>query len=1721
MDKKENHIINIIIQFCGSITVFIGISAIFGWILGVPEFASFASGKIPMALSSAVLFVLLGFIIFFYQLLPASRIMQKIGIALSYFGIFFSILLLYLSLNGILLPIEHLGLKISEGADDFIVGHMSPVTAFSFLFAFFSFLIIQTKLQQKKLIKTSIIFITLVFVISIIFLLSYLLGTPLLYAGSFIPPALTTSLAFLLLSIALLLTSGLKVLSNEEMSNALGTRYTFTLALVFIILFISIMTAGYSYYKSYEKQSRIRIEQELESIATIKVNQIVQWRKERLRDAEVIYKNIEFSKLVKQFFNNQNNLEVKNGIQEWIDQVRSIYEYNRISLIDVKGKELIASPRHKIYSKQSFSLPGYEIRKLNEIIFKDFFRDEKDKRIYLEVLIPIKFQNSLIGILTMRIDPQLFLYPLINEWPLPSKTAETLIIRRDGEEVVYLNELKFQRNTALNFRRLITEKNLTSASAVLGKKGIVQGVDYRGFQVLAYLCEVPNSPWYMVARIDLSEIYAQLKERFWSIIILLALFLIGLSTSIGLIWRNQISKFYLERYQSTEKIRKLNRVYFVLSEINEAIVRIRNPQELFEKACDIVVNKGGFQIAWIGKINSHKKKIIPIAINGISEDQLTKLDFNLSDDDSLLGMQWRDINSPTRIISNHIQIDKSILHLHKDSELNNLKSSAAFPLNVFGQVWGVFKLYSNEVGFFDEEELKLLDELAMDISFSIEFAEKEAERMHAEEKLLSSEVRYRRLFESAKDGILILDAETGKIVDVNPFLIDLLGYTKENLIEKEIWELGFFKDIVANFDKFLELKKNKYVRYENLPLETHDGRKINVEFVSNVYQVNSSKVIQCNIRDITARKLVEQTLIESEEKFRIITENSADAIFVTDNKGRYIYVNSKTIHLLGYTKEEILSLSIADLAPKDKVEGYIQIFSELLKVGRGFSELELIKKDGNLISVDLNAVLLPNGLVYGSCRDITQRKRAEQELLKLSRAVEQSPVSVIITDTKGNIEYINPKVTEITGYELAEVIGKNPRIFTSGEKPKSEYKILWDKITEGKEWRGEFHNKKKNGELYWELASISAIVNEKGETTHYLAVKEDITERKLAEKEITMLAHSLKSINECVSITDMEDKIIFVNEAFLKTYGYSSNELIGKQISIVRSPNNPPELVEKILNNTINGGWYGELWNRRRDGSDFQIYLSTTIINDKTGNHLGLIGVATDITERKQTEAALKKKEYMLSQSQSLAHIGSWGWDLKGPIEWSDETYSIYHVSPHTFIPTFESLISLIHPLDRSLMEKWIQNNIGGKKSHNLEFRIIIPDGSVRIIYGTGDLILDNEGNPHYMAGTVQDITERKLVEEELIKSKDEFRMLAESMPQIVWITRADGRNIYFNQQWVDYTGLSLFDSYGDGWNKPFHPQDQKLAWDAWKEATNTNTVYSIESRLRRADGEYKWFLVRGVPILDADGTIVKWFGTCTDINEIKLTEQELIKAKEKAEQSDKLKTEFLAQMSHEIRSPMNAVMSFASLLRNELNSTLTTECTEYFDGIDSAGRRLIRTVDLILNSSEIQIGTYQPTFDDVDIIGEVIQSILKDYTKLFQEKDLKLIFYSNISECFVNVDRYSINQIFVNLIDNALKYTMQGSFEISAETDEHYSRIKITLKDTGVGMSEDFINNMYEPFTQEDRGYSRRFEGNGLGLSLVKKYCDLNKISISVESNKGVGTKFTLIIKYVKCIYK
>ncbi|MCX7797548.1 MAG: ATP-binding protein [Melioribacter sp.] len=245
------------------------------------------------------------------------------------------------------------------------------------------------------------------------------------------------------------------------------------------------------------------------------------------------------------------------------------------------------------------------------------------------------------------------------------------------------------------------------------------------------------------------------------------------------------------------------------------------------------------------------------------------------------------------------------------------------------------------------------------------------------------------------------------------------------------------------------------------------------------------------------------------------------------------------------------------------------------------------------------------------------------------------------------------------------------------------------------------------------------------------------------------------------------------------------------------------------------------------------------------------------------------------------------------------------------------------------------------------------------------------------------------------------------------------------------------------------------------------------------------------------------------EIEERKKIEKELIKAREKAESSERLKSEFLAQMSHEIRSPIHTILNFSELIKEQITPTDNEIIKESFDSIERAGERIVRTIDLILNMSELQAGSYECIYKDIDI-NDILRKLYPEFSYKAKKKNLELIYNINEKELKVNADEYSVTQIFINLIENAIKYTNTGKVEVSSYLNQQ-NQIVVKVSDTGIGISEEFIPKLFTLFNQEQRGYTREFEGNGLGLALVKKYCELNNAQISVESKKGIGSTFTV----------
>ena len=377
----------------------------------------------------------------------------------------------------------------------------------------------------------------------------------------------------------------------------------------------------------------------------------------------------------------------------------------------------------------------------------------------------------------------------------------------------------------------------------------------------------------------------------------------------------------------------------------------------------------------------------------------------------------------------------------------------------------------------------------------------------------------------------------------------------------------------------------------------------------------------------------EAAMRASEHKYRHLFEALSDAVFVIDEaSGRIIDTNTRAEHLVGRTRTDILgSNQTRLLAPENGQPGFAALRAAATGEHPGGCELEVLRHDGHHVPVHASASrieLYGRQLLLTMMRDVSERNRMDEQLRQLSRAVEQSPASIVITDPAGNITYVNPKFTAVTGYAYAEAIGKNPRILKSGETTPETYAGLWQTITSGREWRGEFHNRKKSGELFWELVLISPIVNVAGQTTHFLAVKEDITARKQDTARICEQARLLDLAQEAIHVRDLEDRITYWNPSAERFYGWTAAEAVGKTVGQL-IPGEIPGFAQAKKSLLETGGWQGELTVTGKTGRVLNIETRWTLVRNADGTPRSVLDISTDITERKKNEAQFLRSQRM------------------------------------------------------------------------------------------------------------------------------------------------------------------------------------------------------------------------------------------------------------------------------------------------------------------------------------------------------------------------------------------------------------------------------------------------------------------------------------------------------------
>jgi len=707
------------------------------------------------------------------------------------------------------------------------------------------------------------------------------------------------------------------------------------LVMIYVIMLAGMITAGVFYYSNYKEQYKDEIGKQLTAIGKLKADEISNWRRERLGDGKVFYKNDVFAALVKRYFNDPNDTEAREGIEQRLNNVRQAYQYDKLMLLDsLYRKKMIIpdSPEERPTSYVSWGTS--DILEAGQIVFEDFYWNEQNHKIYLKILVPILEEGSskMIGAVAMRIDPATYLYPFIGNWPVPNiTTAESLLVRKKGESVEYLNELKFRKGTALKLEHSIANIDLPAVKAVLGHEGIVDGTDYQGEPVMADVRTVPNSPWFLVTKINISEVYAPLHKKLWAVIAFIAVLVGGAGAGVGAVWRQQRVRFYRQKY----------------GEAKEWSVT-------FDSIVDSVsIIDSDFKLKTVNKAFANLFGKQPEELVGM---QCCRLVHNTKEPPENCPMRKTLSSGKPATIEFYYDALKIYLEI------------STFP--VFGDKGEVIEA----VHFIrDITERKLTEKVS-----------------RKNDNLLKNALKFNQeVISNVSVGLIVYDTQL-QYLEWNAFMESLTGMKKKDVIGKS--EIEVFPHLrEQGINKLLaRALAGETVSSEDTKYRCDQtGKSGWMVGTYAPHRNGASQIIGVIgiIRDITERKEAEDKLKNSETMFRSIATAVRVGLGIASDR-QIQWVNDYLLQLLGRQREEVIGNDTRIFYESD--EGYKlvgnQYYRELREKGSSEIEVNWKHKDGRILNILLTGVALnkedvSGGIIFAAL-DITERRQAEEELRK-------------------------------------------------------------------------------------------------------------------------------------------------------------------------------------------------------------------------------------------------------------------------------------------------------------------------------------------------------------------------------------------------------------------------------------------------------------------------------------------------------------------------------------------------------------------------------------------------------------------------------------------------------------------------------------------------------------------------------------------------------------------
>ncbi|AMQ56493.1 PAS domain S-box protein [Algoriphagus sanaruensis] len=1031
---------------------------------------------------------------------------------------------------------------------------------------------------------------------------------------------------------------------------------------------------------------------------------------------------------------------------------------------------------------------------------------------------------------------------------------------------------------------------------------------------------------------------------------------------------------------------------------------------------------------------------------------------------------------------------------------------------------------------FLNEEYDLLKSISTTLKQSLE--SKEGLR-----KLKSNEKRLQSLFDSQKNYIIRTDLE-GRHTFWNKKFADDFGYLYPHGLGKAESLASICAHDQAKATEYaIKCIENPGVAFTvELDKPTKNGEVIQTlwDFVCLTDSQGIPFEIQCEGIDISDMRRAEKTLKESEEKYRFLFEESPDGYLIIE-EGRFIECNKAALDLIRYSKKELLGKYPYELSPEFQPNGRnskeysLELLYEAFKKGLVLFEWVHTRQTGEefLAEIKLSKVMMDGReVLFTTWKDITEQRNIERALEiseeRFSQIAEHSGAVTWEVDETGLYTYMSPVCKKIFGYDPQEIINKKYFYDLFPEHSRERYKTLANEYLTNKENLLNFENpiQKKNGEIIWVSTFATPVLNDQGELVGYRGTDNDITSRKHAEEELKKFRIISDQASYGTVITIPDGRIItYCNKAFADMHGYQIDELIGRPIDILHTPEQFEFYIQTIFPKYLKNKEYAleEFGRKRKDGSTFLGLVNVKLFTDEEGNPLFNAASVIDITERKQQEELIQEQNRRLSAIIDSIPDNLYVIDREG--NYLELLNTPKSEPKNVFLDAVgKNIRDLFNDQNITIHLEKIKEAFNSEKVITYEYKGI--QSNPDLFYEARLVRLSNDR----MLRLIREITDRKLAEQEIQK----LNLAINQSPAAVIITDKKGHLQYMSPAFLKMTGFEYEELIGQPIGKIKSGQtDRRVYQDLW-ETINAGKTWRYEWQNRRKNGELYWEDIAINPIRNEEGDIISFMAIKQDITQRKKYEEEIIElninlenrihertfelelAKKEADEANSAKSEFLSRMSHELRTPMNSILGFAQLLEY---SELTEAQLRNLEFIIKSGNHLLHLINEVLDITRIESGKVDVSLEPVDVIG-AISEISESFEPIAEKNHIQLILPSTgVRNIFVQADLQRLKQVLVNLINNGIKYNKPyGKVKVSVSTDtakvQTPGHVRIEIKDTGIGIEAKNLNKLFMPFERAGHENST-IEGTGLGLSVVDKLIELMNGKIGVESTLGIGSTF------------